>query len=155
MWVAIRMSDYLGLCDSNRKARMEYQQVYNAVRRPLRRKVSKKKQEMQIEEGTQRLTRESSGYTNSIIVKDIKVDPDWMSLQQMMEKQVYNELLHMATTVSWTMWYDPSKPVSKFWGISYKDLADKIQPRLDLEVQRSQPTGTSAAIMIERSGRDF
>ncbi|PSR85646.1 hypothetical protein PHLCEN_2v5375 [Hermanssonia centrifuga] len=130
------MSDYLGLCDSNRKARMEYQRVYNAVRRPLRRKVSKKKREMLIEEGTRRLTRESSGYTNSIIVKDIKVDPDWTSLQQMMEKRVYDELLHMATTVSWTTRYYPSKPVSKFWGVSYKDLADEIQPRLDLEVQR-------------------
>lgn len=43
----------------NRTARLEYQQLYNAVRRPLRRKVSKTERARLIEERTRQLTGEA------------------------------------------------------------------------------------------------
>ncbi|THG96971.1 hypothetical protein EW026_g4964 [Hermanssonia centrifuga] len=137
----------------NRNSRIEYQQVYNAVRRPLRRKVSKEERARLIEEGTRRLTGECSGYANGIVVKDTKVDPEWTPLQQMMEKRLYDELLQMAATVFWTTQYDPSKPLSKFWGVSYTDLADEVQPRLELEVQRVRDSLELYEIEGEWNGR--
>ncbi|PSS22679.1 hypothetical protein PHLCEN_2v3010, partial [Hermanssonia centrifuga] len=75
-------------------------------------------------------------YVNGIAVKSTTLDPRWTILQQVLEEKVYEELRHMATTVSWTTPYDPSKPFSKFWDAHCEDLVAEFEPRLKLEVQR-------------------